>query len=152
MSRGVILVASIIREGNAPKGLTTLEVDLDGIQLEDINGLRSIPGLSLSGRVAGKVVHINEDTKPDQGRADLVFSDCTFQLADKPFGVNIMRFNRIEMGLTLQDQTVKVHRLEMTGTQLNAHFDGTVAIISPFNRTRLNLTGKVQLHLNLWLV
>ena len=136
----------INREGNSPKGLTTVDVDLDGIQLEDINGLRSISGLSLSGRVTGKVVHINENTQPDQGKADLVFSDCTFQLADAPLGIKIIRFNRIEMGLILQDRTLKVHRLEMTGSQINARFDGTVAINSPFNRSRLNLTGKVRLH------
>ena len=137
---------TINREGNFPKGSTALDVDLDGIQLEDVNGLRLVSGLSFSGRVAGNIVHINENTKPDQGKADLVFSDCTIQLADKPFGINIMRFSRIEMDLNLQDQTLKVHRLEMTGTQINARFDGTVAVNSPLKRSQLNLTGKVQLH------
>ena len=136
----------INREDNSPRKLTTVDVDLDGIQLEEINGLRSISGLSLSGRVTGKVVHINENTRPDHGKADLVFSDCTFQLTDAPLGIKIIRFNRIEMGLILQDRTLKMHHLEMTGPQINARFDGTVIINSPINRSRLNLTGKVRLH------
>lgn len=136
----------INREGNSAKGLTTVDINLDAIQLEDINGLRLISGLRLSGRVTGKAVYINENARPDQGKADLVFSDCTFQLADAPFGIKIIRFNRIEMGLILQDRTLKVLRLEMTGSQINARFDGTVAINSPFNQSRLNLTGKVRLH------
>ncbi len=133
-------------DGSSPKGLTTVDVDLNGIQLEDIDGLRLISGLSLAGRVTGNVAHVNENERPGQGKADLVFSDCTFQLANAPFGIKVIRFNQIEMGLALQGRMLTVHRLEMTGSQINARFDGTVAISRPFIRSRLNLTGKVRLH------
>lgn len=134
------------REGGFKAAQITVDMDLDRIQLEDINGLRSISGVSLAGQIAGKVTHSNGKSKPRQGKADLILSDCTFQLADSYFGIKGVRFSRIELGLTLQDRTLSLDRIDMTGSQINARFNGTVAIQSPYNRSQLKLKGKIRPH------
>lgn len=136
----------IAREGDEAKASIAAMVDLDGIQLEDIDGLRLIPKVSLSGRVTGNVRHQNDGPSFGQGQAELTFSDCLFQLADAPLDIKSLSFSRIELELVIQDRKLSVKRLEMTGTQLNARFDGEVALTYPLNRSRLNLKGTVQLH------
>jgi len=123
-----------------------VSIDLAGIELDDISGLKSISGLSLSGQVAGNVHFIDDRPRPDQGSVDLVFTDCTFQLAKAIFDIKTVRFNRIEMKLDIQDKTVSIRRLEMTGPQVNATFDGHIELRKPVIISRLNLIGKVRLH------
>lgn len=137
---------NIGHKGDSAQGARSFEINLDGIQLEEIDGIRNIPNLSVSGRVDGNIIHVDKNAEPDQGQIDLIFKDCTFQLANAPFDIKNLRFNRIDMGLIIVGQTLKINRLEMTGTQVNARFDGQVDLKHPIQRTELNLKGNVRLH------
>ncbi len=136
----------IIRGNASAESSTTVKIDLTGIELDDINGLRSIPELNFSGQVRGNVHYTSDPTQSDQGGGDLVISDCTFQLANAIFDIKIVRFNRIEIKLDIEDRTVSIRRLEMTGPQINAIFDGQIELRRPFNNSQLNLSGKIRPH------
>ncbi len=137
---------TIIRGNTPTESSTSVNIKLAGIELDDINGLRSIAGLSFSGQVKGNVHFVSDHTQSDQGAVDLIISDCTFQMANALFGVNMVRFNRIEMKLDIGDGVVSIRRFEMTGPQVNAIFEGQVQLRRPFNNSQLDLSGKIRPH------
>lgn len=135
----------IKRNGDSSKGERSFQLNLNGIKLEDIDGIRAIPNVSIAGNVEGKIVHVTKSQTPDRGQIDLIFSDCTVHLAKAPFDIKSLRFSRIDMGLTIAGHTLKINRLEMTGAQVNARFEGQVNVKRPIQRTGLQLKGNVRL-------
>jgi len=126
--------------------MTAARVDLSDIEIDDIDGMQSIPGVSLSGRMTGRIILSEEDARPGPGRIDLTVSDCTVALARALFDIKMIRFDQIELKLDLKGPAVRIRRLEMKGPQMNATFEGQVELQSPFNSSRLKLTGKIQPH------
>lgn len=132
--------------GNSTNSTTSIKINLDGILLEDIDGIRTMPKVRLSGQVQGKIVYEDKRDEPDEGQADLIFTDCKIQLTDALFDIKNLLFSRIEMILSLKGATVKIKRLEMTGSQADAQFNGQMNLKQPINRTGLNIKGNVRLH------
>jgi len=126
--------------------MTAARIDLSDIEIDDIDGMQSIPGVSLSGRMTGRIILSEEDARPGPGRIDLTVSDCTVALARALFDIKMIRFDQIELKLDLKGPAVRIRRLEMKGPQMNATFEGQVELQSPFNSSRLKLTGKIQPH------
>ena len=128
------------------KETTQFEIELDGILLEDLDGIRNLPNIGLTGQVRGKIFHVDKMEELDQGQVDLIFTDCLAELEDVPFNIKRLRFSRIDLGLVVNGSIVEIKRLEMTGSQADAQFNGQLNIKQPINQTRLNIKGNVRLH------
>jgi len=135
----------ILSGGASAKSPTIIRIDLAGIELDGINGLKSVSGVSIAGKAEGSLRFASRPSQPGQGMLDLVFSECTIQLANALFDVKTVRFTKIELKADILGNTAGIRLLKLTGPQVNATFEGEVALRSPMKESRLNITGKIRL-------
>ncbi|OQX63865.1 MAG: type II secretion system protein GspN [Desulfococcus sp. 4484_241] len=118
--------------------------DLSGIRLDAMPFLKSIDYFSdIKGKVDGRV-----DAWDNGGEVELstsaVFSDVALTLSRPAFSLDSATFERVETVVSVKPGLVSIKKCVASGGQLDGELSGSIAVMQPYGRSRLNIKGFVK--------
>jgi type II secretion system protein N len=129
--------AEIDSAGPAPKA--SMSARLGGILLQQIPGLRSLYGSSLSGRLDGNL----STNEAGALNGKFTISDAQVELAAPVLDQSRFTFRTVEAELTLQNRSLLLRNGRLKGNEVEAEVSGSIALDQPQAANALNLSGRV---------
>jgi type II secretion system protein N len=126
----------------------TVDADLTGIQVKQLEALSAITTHKISGNLDGTLTF---NTKaPHQGLSgDLILTDGQIEFSPPVLNQNMLSFNTIEAELMLNNRSLTINRCQIEGNQLGAHVSGSIKFSSRSAKKVLDLSGTVNPHATL---
>lgn len=105
-----------------------------------------------TGAISGAISYRFHTNNPlaGKGHADLSVHNGTLGFIRPVFGLDALRFDRIDLRMSLENQRVVVETLSFQGNQLNARGEGTIRLNSHFGRSILDLVVQIDPAPGLW--
>jgi type II secretion system protein N len=123
----------------------TIDADLAGIQVNDLEALSAITTHQISGNLDGTLRF--KTNAPQQGLSgDLILTDGQIEFSPPLLNQNTLAFNTIEADVMLNNRSLIISRCQIEGNQLGAHFSGSIKISGRSARKILDLSGTVNPH------
>lgn len=91
-------------------------------------------------RLAGPTPSLREM----DGKADLVWKDGFFPLAGSQLPMDGIKFKTMEMNSRIEKGLVTLEKMDLKG-DMSGNMNGSIRMMDPFSRSRLNLTGMISL-------
>jgi type II secretion system protein N len=129
--------AEIDSAGSAPK--TSLQARIGGILLQQVPGLRSLYGSSLSGRLDG---HLST-SEAGALNGKFTITDAQVELAAPLLDQSRFTFRTVDAELTLQNRSLLLRNGRLKGNEVDADVSGSIALDPPPGANALNLSGRV---------
>lgn len=123
-----------------------VEADLAGIQLNQVAALRAVPDYIISGILDGRIDFTSKDGKIGSGQANLGITNCKIEPLNPVFNIERIDFRRIDTDLAMTPKRVQIKKFDAKGRQLDGKVTGSVYLRTPYNNSRLNLSGIVRPH------
>ncbi len=117
-------------------------VKLDGLRLGLYAFLKEKLGRTCTGTMSGTLSYLSSSNKGGRGSGKGVFSvvNGSVRFAQPFFGAESLDFDRIDIELVLNDQTVSLEHFVLKGKQLEGTGSGTIQLNPVVERSALNLT------------
>ena len=123
----------------------TIDTDLVGIQVKELEALNAITTHQISGNLDGTLKF--KTNAPHQGLSgNLILTDGQIEFSPPLLNQNTLPFNTIEADVMLNNRSLTISRCDIEGNQLGAHFSGSIKISSRSARKILDLSGTVNPH------
>jgi type II secretion system protein N len=120
----------------------TIDADLTGIQVKELEALNAITTHQISGNLDATMRFT-----PDQGLSgDLILTDGQIEFSPPLLNQNTLPFNTIEADVMLHNRSLIISRCQIEGDQLGAHFSGSIKVSGRSARKILDLSGTVNPH------
>lgn len=130
---------------NSANRQMTIDADLAGIQVKELEALNAVTTHQISGNLDGTLRF--KTNAPHQGLSgDLILTDGQIEFAPPLLNQNKLSFNTIEAEVMIHNRSLTIRRCQIEGTQLGAHFSGSIKISGRSARKILNLSGTVNPH------
>ena len=126
----------------------TIDADLAGIQVKELQALSAITTHKISGNLDGTLTI--KTKAPHQGLSgDLILTDGQIEFSPPLLNQNKLSFNTIEAELMLNNRSLTINRCQIEGNQLAAHVSGSIKFSGRSARKILDLSGTVNPHATL---
>ena len=103
----------------------TIDADLAGIQVKELQALSAITTHKISGNLDGTLTI--KTKAPHQGLSgDLILTDGQIEFSPPLLNQNMLSFNTIEAELMLNNRSLTINRCQIEGNQLAAHVSGSI--------------------------
>ena len=123
----------------------TIDADLAGIQVKDLEALNAITTHKISGILDGTLRF--KTSAPHQGLSgDLILTDGQIEFSPPLLNQNTLSFNTIEAEVMLNNRSLIINSCQIEGDQLGAYFSGSIKISGRSARKVLDLSGTVNPH------
>ena len=123
----------------------TIDADLTGIQVNELEALSAITTHQISGNLDGTLRF--KTSAPHQGLSgNLILTDGQIEFSPPLLNQNTLSFNTIEAEVMLHNRSLTISHCQIEGNQLGAHFSGSIKISGRSARKILNLSGTVNPH------
>ena len=126
------------------------EVFLSGVDIGQIPLLGLLYPARFSGKLNGEIVYEAQAGEPERmdgnGSALLTVTGLEVELDDDLMGMGAFSFSRVSAEIEIKGGQIMINRFEMEGTQFSATGKGTLLPGQPFESSRINLTGAIQVH------
>jgi type II secretion system protein N len=123
----------------------TIDADLAGIQVKELEALNALTTHQISGNLDGMLRF--KTSAPHQGLSgDLILSDGQIEFSPPLLNQNTLSFNTIEAELMLDNRSLTISSCQIEGNQLGAYFSGSIKISDRSARKILDLSGTVNPH------
>ena len=132
--------AEIDSAGPTPKA--SMNARIGGILLQQVPGLRSLYGSSLSGRLDGNL----STNEAGALNGKFTITDGQVELAEPLLGQSRFTFRTVDADLTLQNRNLLLRNGRIKGNELDADVSGSIALDQPQGANALNLSGRVTPH------
>lgn len=133
-----------VMEGNGPTGSVHLEADLEQIRLEDLDAVKAVTDVTLSGLLKGRMTH-------DGGRAPgavtngaLTAAPLQITLKAPFFGITQLVVDQADTEFSISGRTLRLKRLNFDGPMIEGRITGTIVLAHPLGQSQLNLTGNTK--------
>lgn len=123
----------------------TANIHLSGIRMETIEPVQKITNGLFSGLLSGEITHDSGKGK-DPTFLNLVLSDCKMPVKLAFLDLGVMEFKDVLMDAALTGQNFEIRKCTLKGVQADGDFAGQIAFHEDLNRSRLNLSGTINLH------
>jgi type II secretion system protein N len=121
----------------------TVDADLTGIQVKQLEALSAITTHKISGSLDGTLTFTT--TAPHQGLSgDLILKDGEIEFTPPVLNQNMLSFSTIEAELMLNNRSLTINRCQIEGNQLGAQISGSVKFSGRSARKILDLSGMVN--------
>jgi type II secretion system protein N len=126
------------KEGN----LNFQNIDLAGCAL-----IKTLLGKEITGKAKGNLSYISakEINSKGSGTIDLFLTKGTYPLAEPFLGLKRIEFDRGEIKAQLKNGSIKMEKLEISGTQINCFLKGDITLADDFKLSQLNLNGIMEI-------
>jgi len=142
---GGTLVGQMDISKNSANREMTIDTDLTGIQVKQLQALSAITTHKISGNLDGTLTF--KTKAPDQGLSgDLILTDGEIEFSPPVLNQNMLSFNTIEAELALNNRSLTIHHCQIEGNQLGAHISGSIKFSGRSARKILDLSGTVNPH------
>jgi type II secretion system protein N len=126
-------------------GKVTADIRLSDIRLEKIALVETITRNLFSGRLSGEIIHDSAKVKdPTFFKATL--SGCKIPLKLKELDLGVVEFSEVVIDAALTGQNLQIRKCVLEGDQAQGEFSGRISFDNVVNRSRLNLTGAINLN------
>jgi type II secretion system protein N len=132
--------AEIDSAGPTPK--TSMNARIAGVLLQQVPGLRSLYGSSLSGRLEGNL----STNEAGALNGKITITDGQVELAAPLLDQSRFTFRTVDADLTLQNRNLLLRNGRLKGNELDADVSGSIALDQPQGANALNLSGRVTPH------
>ncbi len=120
------------------------EADLDGIRIDQIDALKTIPRFTLSGVLRGHLMRDGGRSSADASSGMLTVAGLTVTLKTPVFGIGEVVTEQTEADFSVSGQVLRVRSLTFNGPMLEGRLSGTIQLRQPFEQSRLNLSGNAK--------
>jgi type II secretion system protein N len=117
-------------------------IDLAGYSL-----IKTLLGREITGKASGAWTYIStgEVSKNSSGTIALFLTRGTYPLAEPFLGLNRIEFDRGEIQAQLKNGSIKMEKLEISGSQINCFLKGEITLADDFKLSQLNLNGVMEI-------
>lgn len=123
----------------------TIDADLAGIKVEQLEGLSTVTPHNISGILDGTLEF--KANAPHQALSgDLSLTDGQIEFSPPILNQNVITFDTIDAELMLNGRMLTINRCELEGNQLDADVSGSIKLSGHSARKILNLSGTVKPH------
>jgi type II secretion system protein N len=126
-------------------GKVTADIRLSGIRMEKITPVETITQGLFSGILSGEIIHDPAKAK-DPTFFNLNVSDCKIPLKLSSLDLGVVEFSDVGMDAALTGQNLEIRKCILKGDQAEGEFSGRVSFDNTLNRSRLNLSGTINLN------
>jgi type II secretion system protein N len=145
---GGVLEGQMDISKNSAKSEITIDADLTGIQVEQLEAINAITTHKISGNLDGTLTF--KTSVPDQGLSgDLILTDGEIVFSPPLLNQNTLSFNTIEAELMLNNRSLNINHCQIEGNHLGAQFTGSIKFSGRSARKILDLSGRVNPHATL---
>ncbi len=127
-----------------PAGLVRAEADLSDIHLDQLDAIKALNHLTLSGYMKGRLTH-------DGGRAPtgvtsglLTVAELRITLKTPVFGIADILMNQTDADFSLSARNLRIKALTFNGPMVEGKISGVIELSQPLAKSRLNLTGNAK--------
>lgn len=130
---------------NSANRQMTIDADLAGIQVKELEALNAVTTHQISGNLDGTLKF--KTNAPHQGLSgNLILTDGQIEFSPPLLNQNTLSFNTIEAEVMIHNRSLTIRRCQIEGNQLGAQFSGSIKISGRSARKILNLSGTVNPH------
>jgi type II secretion system protein N len=123
----------------------TVDADLAGIQVKQLEVLSAITTHKISGNLDGTLTF--KTKAPHQGLSgDLVLTEGEIEFSPPVLNQNLLSFNTIEAELMLNNRSLIINHCQIEGNHLGAYVSGSIKFSGRTARKILDLSGTVNPH------
>jgi len=145
---GGTLVGQMDISKNSANKEMTIDADLAGIQVKQLEALSAITTHKISGNLDGTLTF--KTKAPHQGvNGDLILTDGEIEFSPPVLNQNMLSFNTIEAELMLNNRSLTINHGQIEGNQLGAQISGSIKFSGRSARKILDLSGTVNPHATL---
>ena len=127
-----------------PAGLARAEADLSSIRLDQLDIIKRLNRVTLSGYMQGRLTH--DGGRPPTGVTSglLTVTDLRITLKTPVFGIADILINRTEADFSVSGRSLRIKTLTFDGPMVEGKISGTIELRQPFAKSNLNLTGNAK--------
>jgi type II secretion system protein N len=126
----------------APTPKVSLSARLNGIMIQQVDGLRGLYGSRLAGRLDGTL----NTTEAGALTGKLTITEAQVDLPAPILAQDRFTFRTVEADVSLQNRSLLLRNGRLRGNELDADVSGTVVLDQPQAANALNLSGRVTPH------
>ena len=142
---GGILEGQMDISKNSANREMTIDADLAGIRVKELEALSAITTHQISGNLDGTLRF--KTNAPHQGLSgDLILTDGQIEFSPPLLNQNTLSYSTIEAEVMLNNRSLIISRCQIEGNQLSAHFSGSIKISGRSARKILDFSGTVNPH------
>lgn len=135
---------TVITFNSKPK--IDLNIEFQGIQIDEINSLKQFIAYEMSGTASGNIIFNNYEDDIGKGTSKITISDSSINFKPSLFGIDRLTFKTIETEFELKNRLILLKRFEIKSRQLSGDAAGSINIKYPINKSRINISGKIKPH------
>ena len=121
------------------------KLKFENIDLGKFTFLKSSLGKELTGKAKGKWTHAMSSAGNMSATISLFLTKGAYPLAEPFLGLTRIDFDRGELQAKMENGTIKLEKLQISGPQLDCSLSGDIAMADDFNNSQLNLKGELVL-------
>ena len=131
------------------KQQATFHTKLTGVQFEHNPALKNLLNMDISGVVDGNITFAGNRTAPQKFTAQLVISNCKIKLPPGILKTGLLEFKNIKTDLSAKEKRISIENCSFQGSQMNGSISGTILLMNPVSKSRMDLNGSIQPHYQL---
>jgi type II secretion system protein N len=118
----------------------------EDVQISQISALKEVKLFQTSGIAAGTVAFSNKEDPAGKGNAQIKITESGIQFTPALFGVGQVTFKNVDADMALAGQTITLKRLDIDGREASGKATGSLTLMRPVEKSRVNITGEVTPH------
>lgn len=120
------------------------EANLNDVRLEQIDAVKRIERFNLSGRLSGRLTHEGILMPVGAINGAVNAAPLKITLATPVFGIAELIMNQTGAEFTINAQSLRLTALTFSGPMVEGRINGTIDLMRPLEKSRLNLNGNVK--------
>jgi len=129
---------------NGPAERLRAEADLDGVRLDRLDALKAIDRFGLSGTLKGHLTLDGGGTPAALTNGKLAAAGLRIALKKPIYGIAELTVDPADAEFSIKRSRLQIKSLAFGGTMVEGKINGSIAIRTPFGKSRLNLSGNVK--------
>ena len=133
-----------VMAASSPSGMLRAEADLARIRLDQLEAIKTIEGIGISGLLSGQLTH-------DGGRLPVGATNGKFNLAglrlslkEPVYGIAEVIVDQADTAFSFNGRNLRLQTFTFGGPMVEGRVNGTIELRTPFGKSRLNLSANVK--------
>ncbi len=121
-----------------------IEGKFSNINIKEISAVKQFIGRHLTGILEGNFIYRNDGKSGGTLGARFIISDGKIELLTPIFKLEDISFSKIEAGMTMENQRLKVKRCIIKASPMDGNVSGLINLRQPLGQSYLRLLGVIK--------